>query len=123
MPTLIVEIKNNMDTRNLEIEELLASIGSDLSVHQALPLNKKQLVEKGRRWFEANLKKFRATICNSVAAEHIINASDEATLIASISDLIAGLCVGVSPVTVATILVKLGLKNLCNHSEIDDVKS
>jgi hypothetical protein len=41
---------------------------------------------------------------------------DLEALVLAIADLVAGVCLGVSPVTVSVLLVKIGLKKLCSES-------
>jgi hypothetical protein len=95
-------------------EQLLVLLGSELAVSErALRLpSPAELVAKAQLWLQINMQYFQDAICTQTRVRKIVEHKD-GELVAAIADLIASFCVGVSPVTVAYLLVRRGLKSLC----------
>jgi hypothetical protein len=76
-------------------------------------------VESGKSWFEEWRTRIRDRICTPTARaslDRAIEAPGSGTLLIAIADMIAGIVVGVSPVTVAALVVKLGLGRFCGQA-------
>lgn len=106
----------NTHLNNLNENELLELIGYDLLQQrkEMLPFGKEKAIEIARKWVEVKLSIFKEKICNDMNI-HAKIESDIYILATAVSDLIASVCFGVSPITVAYLLIKKGLKNLCNE--------
>ena len=96
-------------------DDLFESLGKHLTARQAFPLTKLQMVERGKQWFTAKLALFRTNICPKVP-QILTQDSDEKTVILSIADIIANAVIGAPPIMVAALIVKIGVKNLCQGS-------
>lgn len=105
------------DLSDLTESELLIKIGMDLAENEMLiaPLSKEALLKKGKNWFEKNYKNFGKTICLNEKVKSFSNYSDTdtPTILTAIADLISSICIGVSPFTVAQLILKRGLNTLC----------
>jgi hypothetical protein len=104
---------------NLNKEELFELIGKDLTARQAFPLSKDELAERGKNWFIAKIDTFRDVLCSNKNKKYLVEDSGTKTAVLAISDLLASVCFGVSPVTVAAILLKIGIRNLCSNDNIE----
>lgn len=107
----------------LDIEQLYEQIGldlsSDLGLGEADPKSNRQ---RGRRWLNKNKELLRKQVCGSQVVRLVSKQDrqwDQMLLTAAVADLIMSLSLGISPVTVAALLVKEGLVQLC---EITDEK-
>ncbi len=104
-------------TGNLSEDELLIKIGKDLAEQEVfmVPPSKRALLKKGQRWFEKHYVEFEKAICLNEEAKALSNLADTDTLtiLTAVADLISSICIGVSPFTVAQLLLKRGLKVLC----------
>lgn len=80
--------------------------------------------ENGRRravtgWLADNAAQLQKAVCGPATARlrNLEGTSrDAAALIIGVADLIADAVVGISPLTVAAILVKIGLDRFCNNA-------
>ena len=103
-------------TLNQPLSILLKEIGKDSSAGMAIsPVDPE---DAGETWFAKSKSKLRETICQSQSVTTYLECPkrwDEAVLVAAIADLISSLCVGVSPVTVAALVLKKGLHTLCSN--------
>lgn len=102
--------------QNLTEDDLLELIGRDLSEkrRRMLPIPRSKLIKLARAWIDSKTSELREAVCNSVAVRDLVNNSDSAQLATAIVDLIAGMCTGVSPMTVAYLLIKRQIKVLCS---------
>lgn len=112
------EIRELLDK---DIEALYFDIGEQLSHSEAflVPLSPKNYVKASRIWMEEKIGDFRELICPSQIVQAVLvdqDNQDLEALVLAIADLVAGVCLGVSPVTVSVLLVKIGLKKLCSES-------
>lgn len=98
----------------LSEEELLISLARELdkSFH-VFPRSPSALIEMARLWLKEKRMEIQCAICTSEKVrEHALD-SDQLILAVAITDLIAGICIGVSPATVAVLLVKMQVKKYC----------
>jgi hypothetical protein len=100
----------------LDEEELYVEIGREFSAKQALPLDPRELAERGKRLFSAQVKKLTSSICeNSTIRSMAENNSEDAQIVVEIINLISSLILPVSPITLAALLVKRGVKKCCEN--------
>lgn len=99
-------------------DDLLADLGKDLAVAAGYfaPMHPRRYIESAREWLLDRRSDLRAAICPSeVVRQWLQNPRGyaKAQLAAAVADLLVGYCGGVSPATVAVLLVKEGIDNLC----------
>ena len=79
-----------------------------------------ELIEDAEQWVAQRMSALRIRICESHVGS-LIRIRDQkwndVLLIAAIADLITGLTTGVSPVTVAALLVHRGVSALCDNDK------
>lgn len=98
----------------LEEEDLLEKLGTELVGFQAVPLTAKQLRQLAQNWFRANSQKISDQICTSKKIYSLANGSRKSKeLVLAICDLIISIQFGVSPLLVAVLVVKVGLDKIC----------
>lgn len=102
-------------------DDLYESLGKHLTMRQAFPLTKPQQVERGKQWFTAKLTTLRTNICPKVP-QILTKDSDEKTLILSIGDIIATVVIGVPPLVVSALIVKIGVKTFCQGPPVQSAK-
>jgi hypothetical protein len=99
-------------------EDLFFALGQELHGHPAFPIARSDLIQAGRRWFAEKQEVLRQRICGTQLAKVLSDREGHATdwipLVASLADLIASAVAGVSPVTVAVLIVKKGIRTLCD---------
>ena len=82
-----------------------------------LPLSQKKAIEYGRLWFDSRIDELRDVVCgNKQIRKLIVNPGEDQVLLFSIADLIVSLCTGVSPLTVAALCIRKGIKELCSSN-------
>lgn len=101
----------------LREEELYEILGNDLikGQKQAFPLTQSQIIDRGKKWFNAKVELLRKSVCpyqKTIATE-----SDEKKALVQVADLVAKLTLGVSPFAIAALLLKIGLKHLCEDQQ------
>lgn len=95
-------------------DELFQLLGTELSGTQALPLSPAELIERGRRWFSAQEDMLRATVCINPRVKALtLENRDDLALAAALADVLASLVLPVTPVTLAALIVRRGLKTFC----------
>lgn len=101
-------------TLSLTEEEVFEKIGSEISSGQgAFPPDKQELIRTGKRWWTHNREHLLTIVCRSEVMKSIFESGDELALVVAVLDLISGLMTGISPATVAVLIVKLGLEKAC----------
>jgi hypothetical protein len=100
-------------------EELYAAIGFSLLKTKmgVSPLSQSELAGKGKDWFNSRVSTFKSFVCeNDEFQERIksIDQSDEAKLCLMLADIIAQSCVGVPPVCISALILKVGLTRFCD---------
>jgi|SRR5271165_742196 len=110
------DLIDDIDTLlRLPTNHLFAQIGSS-SLEDGLGMADADNVEKGQTWFAKHRKQLQERICDSHLAaltRSQPNRWDNVLLVAAIADLISGICTGVSPFTVAALIIKQGISSLC----------
>lgn len=79
----------------------------------------KNRVANGRRWFQEQRTALAGRICSSSARLALKTAAEspgKGALLVAVADMIAGTVTGISPFTVAALLVKLGLDRFCGEA-------
>jgi hypothetical protein len=99
---------------NASTDELFELLGRDLVGKQAFPLSSEELIERAKGWFSAQTGRIQAVICTPSVAEGFIVDSDERKLMLALADLLLKAHFGVGPVTLSSLVVKIGLKKFCN---------
>jgi len=104
------------DFLSLTQDQLFIILGKELSSNLVLPLDNDELKERGKIWFERMTFSFKTKICQSSFILSITEEHDTAKLITGIADLIVSILPPhIAPFTVASIILKIGLKKFCNQ--------
>lgn len=106
--------------------ELLLDLGKQLALNSErglLPKSDNELMNDARLWFENKLISFRSALCGSTGLREAAENEDLATLASAVADLIAGILIGVTPITVAYLLIHYGLDQLCSEEWAKPVSS
>lgn len=109
----IVEIKKLL---KLDKNELYARLGHELIGPNNILTNIKENEKLGESWFIRNKEKLKSKVCNNqvvLSAFKLKQNQTELQIALAILDLISNLIIGVSPVTVAVLIVKEGLNSFC----------
>ena len=102
---------------DLNETDLFFDIGLSSSTDlEFLGKSKKQIIEAGKRWYSANQLKLKSAVCKE-SVLNTINKENNIELVAAVVDLIAGIVLDVSPITVATLIVKKGINNICKEND------
>jgi hypothetical protein len=110
-------MKNLNDLILLQEYELLEELGLELSLHQAIPRSPHELRTIAQLWLNNNINHFQSVLCSSKEIYSMVeNNSDFKEIILAICDLLISLQYGVSPLTVAVLIAKKGLRNLCKNN-------
>lgn len=111
---LSIEIESKLSSNE---EDLLFEIGTSLSGKSILPKDRSAILKIATAWLSKNADLLRSNICGNMKIAELTddggNPQQDVLLVAAIADVIADLIVGVSPVTVAVLIAKRGLKTLC----------
>lgn len=103
-----------LSTLSLTEEEMFEKIGIEISSGQdAFPPEKQELIRTGKRWWTHRKEHLLNSVCSSDVIKSIFESGDELALVVAVLDLISGIVTGVSPATVAVLIVKLGLEKAC----------
>jgi len=103
-----------LSTLSLCEEEIFEKIGAEISSGQdAFPPGKQDIIKIGKRWWTHNRERLVTNVCRSEVIKSVLESGDELALVSAILDLICGIVTGVSPATVAVLIVKLGLEKVC----------
>lgn len=99
-------------------EMLLREIGAQLlsDTLGALPPSDREKRGAGDEWVKQNLTALRKRICSSETVRLYFEDPsrwNDVLIVAAVSDVILGYCSGVSPICVAALLCKRGLRALC----------
>lgn len=94
-------------------DELLRMIGAEVSGLPGAASHDDVLVERGRKWLKMKLPQLRTAICGQTAVKSFVNNADEALIATAICDIIANMTLGVSPVTLTSLIMRIGLQRFC----------
>jgi len=106
----------------LELLELYKELGEELLKNDR-NFNELEDPEKekaGKRWFNFNKYELLEKICGSeIVAKYLNNPKKEdlVYIISGMADLISGIFISVSPITLSVLMCKTGLKKNCNEIE------
>ena len=105
------------DLDYLDEERLLEMIGMELyrKERSALPIDTNELIARARNWIDQNWEAFREAICKTESIQELVANNSTKQLVLAIADLISGLITGVSPITVAILLTKTGIEEMCGE--------
>lgn len=113
--------KQIIEEYGLTETQLLHAIGAQLSedTFNIRSVPSEELIERAREFLSTKRLQLQHAICNHqkiMAIKVDEGETSNVTLITAVADLIASIVVGISPVTVAVLLVKKGLRNLCRET-------
>lgn len=100
-------------------DDLLYMIGQELfenekSNRRAFPPNRAEIIERASRYFNSKYSEIKSVLCTPESRDKIANSKNETTVVAAISDLIASIVIGVSPITVAVLVILYGVDKICD---------
>lgn len=97
-------------------DDLYRELAQEMLGRQAIPLDPRELVERGRRLFEAQRPKLESAACESnnikLFAE---DKHDTAEIVIELLKIIYNIILPVSPVIIGVLIAKKGLKTFCNN--------
>ncbi len=98
-----------------EVDDIFELMGQELSAEEApaFPISRSEAIKRAKKWYYERIGKIGKAICEDSNIRSLVENNDTKNLIIAVSDLIASICIGVSPIAVSYLLVKLGLKSLC----------
>lgn len=100
-------------------EELFRSLGLFLvEASGADSMDDEDFVKKGRKWLTYELPEIRKIICNGKISKHLQSQEDMTQLLISVADVLAALFTGVALITISALVVKIGLKKICNSTSL-----
>lgn len=99
-------------------DEILLALGKQLSGRYAFPPSKEKLREIAQEWFTFRFTDFQKLICTNQQVQFLEKNNDLVELVAAITDIISGICTGISTTTVAVLIVKYGISKLCKDEEV-----
>lgn len=108
------EMDEIRELTTLSEDELYRRLATEGLARQALPLDPRDLADRGRRMFQIQSVNLRGAICGSVQLRSFVSGNNDLAEIAiEILKIISTVVVKVSPVTLCVLLAKIGIKNLC----------
>jgi hypothetical protein len=116
------ELLKMHDEAQMTEDELWVLLGRQLSVteRKAIPDRPEALIERARQWFDSKRSELSDAICSNRQVRELYEHDDMGPLAVAISDLIIGVCIGVSPITVAYLIVRIGVGRLCRAHWADN---
>lgn len=105
------DANSDKDLLRLAEHDLYEMIGDELAGHPVFPLTRDELIERGRAWYRAHLDQIRSVVCPH--AETLTEDSDVQSALIAVTDLLAGAILHVTPVRVAALVIKAGVRKLC----------
>jgi hypothetical protein len=88
----------------------------------ALPVAPRELIRRANIWLEKNAYALRTTICTNEDVRKHFESKDLDPLLVAISECIATIAIQLPVGTIALLLVKRGLKTLCEVTWSEDVQ-
>jgi hypothetical protein len=98
-----------------DLDELYSALGKEVA-GPGMTRGTRNLRKLGREWLKAKREQLSAAVCHDPKVRALCEDGKKGgriILVAAVTDLVASLVVGVSPVTVAVLLVREGLTSLC----------
>ncbi len=101
----------------LSERDLLIMIGSDVASEESrfFPPDSGELIKKATEWLNTKHAHLQSVVCSNNVVISFYKKDDLVALIVAIADLIASLCVNVSPFSVAALITKKGVSVLCEN--------
>jgi len=101
-------------------EDLFILLGSNLGHDAAFPPSPKRFAQLGRHWLSEKRSELAKIVCSNkrlqVLASLEAPTQENITLIGVLADVIAANVAGVPAVTIAILLARHGLRQLCKES-------
>jgi hypothetical protein len=102
-------------------DELYRHLAADVLGPQALPMDPRDLLDRGKRIFKAQRLAIQDAVChNSRLRSFAEGTSDQMAVALEVLNVLASVVLPFSPVTLCALLVKLGLKNFCKADWMGD---
>lgn len=103
----------------LDIDELLFQLGEEVSPTLGLldSDKKHKMINSAKKWLDDNRNKIQKAICGSYTLHYYLNDTEKyerVITVASIVDLISSIKLNISPVVVAVLVFKEGIKSYCS---------
>jgi hypothetical protein len=97
-------------------EELYLELGRG-NGPSALPSDPRDLIELGKKAFLTQSKRVRVAVCSNPNVRRLSNKNpdDNVAIAIEVLNVIASLCVSISPIPLAVLLVRKGLRNMCDE--------
>lgn len=113
------EIRRLMD---LNLDELREDLGRQIAsnLKLSMPLSYNRLVELSNNWINEQRKNLASYICSDQEVRSLSGSpsTERRIMLASaIADLISSILVGISPITVAVLIVKEGIETFCKDEK------
>lgn len=101
----------------LSEREILIAIGNDILAEESrfLPPSTQKAIQKAMNWLEENYELLQAATCGNTYVWKYYTDNEDIMLAAAIADLISGICLNLSPFSVAVLLVKKGIGEFCKY--------
>lgn len=98
--------------------EILVEIGNEILAGESrfFPPSNQEAIENAVEWLRERYELLQGKICTHPKLQEYCS-SDDIMLAAAIADLISGMCINVSPFSVAVLLVKKGIDELCKQTK------
>jgi hypothetical protein len=108
-------MKRSLDAlMELDEEALLQELGREIVHFLGAPLTPKQLESIAKKWLQGKTEFISEKVCTSDKVYELINNEGYSKeLILAICDLIMSIQFGISPLLVAVLIVKGGIKKIC----------
>ena len=107
------------DDLELSDEELFERIGREVGgITAAQGRPRSYWIKRGRSWFQSRLSTLTTSICANESLRKLWVEEDRqetVVLVTAVADLISSIVTGVSPFTVALLLSRRGLGNICGE--------
>jgi hypothetical protein len=94
-------------------DELLTALGQQLCGDQVVPLDPRDLLERGKRYFESQWPKLEKVVCVQSTRDFCEGKSDAADIAIEVLKLLSSVALPFSPVALAVLVAKKGLKRIC----------
>lgn len=105
-----------------DIGTLYAVIGHSVELRTLgiAPTDRATLVASGERWLRGHLDALQSRVCGNATLQGVAirpdaDTSDNVNAVAAVIDTIVSLCNGVPVVSVATLVLKVGLREFCRR--------
>jgi hypothetical protein len=110
-------MKKPLKLEELSDDEIYQIIGEELLKEEEnfSIMTPQQMIEKSKVWFNINLPFFQEKICTNNKLRLLYDKQGDLVLSTAIIDLIIGALGGIAPASVAYLLFRRGLHNVCKN--------